>query len=547
VECDELRPGLDLVYLGVGNGFPHNQELRSPGGGDNLFLASIVAVHADTGEYAWHYQVCPAEQWDCTATADLTLATLPIAGKTRKVLMQAPKNGFFYVIDRETGEFLSAQKIAKVTWAEKIDAASGRPIENPGMRYQGKPGFFELWPGPLGAHSWTPQAYSPRTGLVYVPVLEMGALIGAQQPGGPEIAAGMGVTLIPEVELSDGRHSFLRAWNPVTQKLAWQVELPGTWPAGVLATAGDLVFQGRLDRRFVAYHAGTGQELWSAETESPIVGAPISYRLEGRQYVVVLTGSGGQGAGMQTIGSQAWRTDYRLPRRVLAFALDGSDSLPAFALPEQHPPADPDFAVDLARAQQGALLYATNTCLVCHGWNAVAGGAAPDLRFSPTILDAQSFEQVVREGSLKPKGMDAFPEIAAGDLEEIRFYLRARAQAFPAEQAALLAKQEAERESQATPGDFAGRWNIVIQSPVGPQNAVMELRVDGNAVSGTVTADQGSVEIAGEVAEGRAKLSGKASMPFPITIAYDLGVRSGVLSGENSNGPFGSFPVTGTR
>lgn len=422
-------PELNYVYLGIGNGFPYNQQLRSPGGGDNLFLASIVAVEADTGAYKWHYQVCPAEQWDCTATADMTLATLKIDGKDRKVLMQAPKNGFFYVLDRRTGEFISAEKIARVTWASRIDPETGRPVENPGIRYNGKPGLFELWPGPTGAHSWMPQAYSPKTGLVYIPVIENGALIGDGQKGGGEIAAGMGVTLVPEANLAGGHRSFLKAWNPVTQAEAWRVALPGDWPGGVIATAGNLVFQGRIDGRFVAYDATSGKEVWSFRTESPIVGAPISYRVNGRQYITVITGSGGNNAGLLTLGNQPYHTDYRLPRRVLTFALGGKDKVPSFSMPERMPPADPEFRPDSRLAEAGAMLFATRSCMVCHGWNAIGGGAAPDLRFSPVIVDAATFGAVVRDGALKMNGMPPFPQFTDPELEALRFYLRARARA----------------------------------------------------------------------------------------------------------------------
>ena len=537
-------PELGLIYLGLGNGFPYNTNLRSPGGGDNLFLSSIVAVKADTGEYVWHYQLCPAEQWDCTATADMTLATLEIDGKPRKVLMQAPKNGFFYVIDRESGEFISAEKIAKVTWAEKIDPKTGRPVENPGIRYQGKPGLFEMWPGPTGAHSWMPQAYSPQTGLVYVPVQDMGALIGEGQAGGGELGGGNGTTLIPEVDLPGNHRSYLKAWNPVTQKEAWRVDLPGTWPGGVLATSGGLVFQGRLDGKLVAYDAANGKEVWSFQTESPIVGAPISYRMGGRQYITVITGAGGQGVGMQTLGNQAIRTDYRLPRRVLTFALGGSDTVPPFAYEEPQPPADPTWKANPALAQTGAMNYAMNACLVCHGWNAVASGAAPDLRMSPAITDAATFRAIVKEGALKPNGMPPFPQISDADLETIRFFLRTRAQQVPAERKALAERQAA---ATAKPQDFAGKWAVVIQTSAGPQQAVLDLAVSGNAVTGKAIAEQGSADLKGNYSNGRIKLEGRASMPFPIPIGYDLTVRDGRLTGDNSNGPFGTFPVTGAR
>ena len=538
---------LGLIYLGIGNGYPYNQNLRSPGGGDNLFLSSVVAVKADTGEYAWHYQVCPAEQWDCTATADMTLAELEIEGKPRKVLMQAPKNGFFYVLDRKTGEFISAEKIAKVTWAEKIDPKTGRPVENPGIRYNGKPGLFEMWPGPTGAHSWQPQAYSPQTGLVYVPVIEQGAVIGDVAPGATGMIAKMGVTLIPEANLKEGAHAFLRAWNPVTQKLAWEKPLAGSWPAGVMASAGGLVFQGGMDGKFRAYDAESGEELWSFDAQAPIVGAPITYRVNGKQYVTVLTGAGGQGAGMQSLGNQELDTNYYLPRRVLTFAIDGKDTLPPLDRTPPAPPADPDFKQDLAKAQAGAMLFGTRSCMVCHGWNAVAAGAAPDLRLSATITDSATFRQIVKEGGLKMNGMPQFPEFTDSELETLRFYLRARAQAYPAERAALETRKQAAGGSNAKAADFAGKWNIVIQSPVGATQAVMELQASGEKLTGKVTADQGTVDVAGKVENGRAKFSGKASMPMPITVGYDLGLKDGKLAGDNSNGAFGTFPVTGSK
>lgn len=539
---------LGLIYLGLGNGFPYNQKLRSPDGGDNLFLSSIVAVKADTGEYVWHYQLCPAEQWDCTATADMTLATLPIDGKQRKVLMQAPKNGFFYVIDRETGKLINEPgKIAKVTWAEKIDLASGRPVENPGIRYNGKPGLFEMWPGPTGAHSWMPQAYSPQTGLVYVPVQDMGALIGEGQAGGGELGAGNGATLIPEVDLPGNHKSYLKAWDPVTQKERWRVDLPGSWPAGAMTTAGGLVFQGRMDGKFVAYDAANGKEVWSFQTESPIVGAPISYRVNGKQYITVITGAGGQGAGMQSLGNAALRTDYRLPRRVLTFAIGGTDTIPPFQYVQPEPPADAAYKPNAAMAQAGAMKYGMNACLVCHGWNAVASGAAPDLRYSPVITDAATFKAVVKEGALKLNGMPPFPQISDSDLETIRFFLRTRAQQVPAERKAQEEKAKAQAASAAKPADFVGKWNVVIQTSAGPQEAVLEIAATGNALTGKATASQGSVDLTGKVENGRAKLEGRASMPFPISVGYDLTVRDGQLVGDNSNGAFGTFPVTGTR
>ena len=432
-------PELNLIYLGIGNGYPYSQKLRSPGGGDNLFLASIVAVNADTGAYVWHYQICPGEQWDCTAVMDMTLADIAIDGKPRKVLMQAPKNGFFYVLDRKTGALISAEKFAKVTWADHIDLKTGRPVENPGLRYPDNK-MFELWPGPQGAHSWLPQAFSPRTGLVYIPELEIGAMIGPPPPGGGGgLLGGLGETLISDADLPGSRKSFLKAWNPVTQKPAWVVETPGDWPGGVLATAGDLIFQGQIDGQLVARDARTGKVVWSFKTASPVVAPPISYSVNGKQYVTVLTGSGSQGGGILATGNAAWRTDYRFPRQILTFAIGGTDVVPAFKPPPQTPPADPTFVMDPKRIMPGAMAYAGGTCIVCHGMNAIGGGAAPDLRYSPIIVDPNTFKAVVKGGALKPNGMPQFADLPDDQLEAIRYYLRMRAKQAPAEAAAVKA------------------------------------------------------------------------------------------------------------
>ncbi len=428
-------PELDLIYLGVGNGFPYNHKMRSPGGGDNLFLASIVAVRADTGEYVWHYQVCPAEQWDCTAVQDMTIATLDIEGSPRKVLMQAPKNGFFYVLDAATGEFISAEKIDKVTWAEGIDPKTGRPIENPRIRFQNFDDLFELWPGPQGAHSWLPQAFSPRTGLVYIPVMHMGALIGPPEPGVKDFTANLGVTLLSDADLPDRRTSFIRAWDPVQQKEAWSRELPGVWPGGILATAGGLVFQGRMDGYLVAYDAETGKQMWSWKTASPVVAPPISYSVDGKQYITVLTGNGSQGGGILATGNAELRTDYRAPRRVLTFAIGGGAPQPSTELASRALAVDRNFIPEKDKVTEGAVEFHANACMVCHGMNAIGGGSAPDLRYSPMILNADIFKSVVKEGMLKQRGMPPSPQISDESLESIRYYLRARALQTAAEEA----------------------------------------------------------------------------------------------------------------
>lgn len=428
-------PELKLVYIGVGNGYPYNQTLRSPGGGDNLFLASIVAVRADTGQYVWHYQVCPGEQWDCTATQDMSLATLKIGGKDRRVLIQAPKNGFLYVIDRATGELLSGDPFARTTWASSIDMKTGRPVENPGIRYNGKPGMFEMWPGARGAHSWLPQSYSPQTGLVYIPVIEGASMIGDEGvdlKNAPKVG-GIGTNFDYDPALPGAHKSYLKAWDPVARKAAWTVELPGNWPGGTMATGGDLVFQGRIDGNIVAYDARSGKQLWNFQTGAPVVAPPISWAVGGKQYVTVITGSGASGGGMLSTGNAAYRTDYRMPRRVLTFALDGKDQIPVTTPAQRVAPHDPTYKPNAALEARGAMLYGMSSCLVCHGMNAVGGGAAPDLRTSPYPANQEAFTAVLKKGALVSAGMPSFAELAPADIEAIRQYLRARGQQLTAE------------------------------------------------------------------------------------------------------------------
>jgi len=255
----------NTVLIGTGNGFPWNQRVRSPGGGDNLFLCSVVAVDATTGQYKWHYQYNPGETWDYNAAMDIELADLMIGGKPRKVMLQAPKNGFLYVIDRTNGQLISAEKIARVTWASKIDLKTGRPVENPAARFPNGQSF-DMWPATEGAHSWQPMAYSPQTKLLYIPKIEQGFtysdkgfdLKGWKPDGGANVAESIGPAKPNPVLYT----SALLAWNPATQKMAWKVDTRGGWTGGVLATAGNLVFQGQIDGKFSAYAADSGKELW---------------------------------------------------------------------------------------------------------------------------------------------------------------------------------------------------------------------------------------------------------------------------------------------
>lgn len=432
-------PELKRFYIGTGNGYPYNQALRSPAGGDNLYLSSIVALDANTGSYIWHYQINPGEQWDYKATQDITLATLKIDGKPRKVLMQAPTNGFFYVIDRTDGKLISATPFVKTTWASSIDIKTGRPVENPGARYHGK-GLFEMWPNIVGGHSWPPQSYSPRTGLVYIPTIERGMLIGdkgidlskEKTPENPtNINAGMGVTGDFSIALP-GEASYLQAWDPVARKARWKVRLPGAWPAGTMATAGDLVFQGRLDNRFDAYDARNGKRVWSYNVGAPIVAAPISYQIDGRQYVSVITGNGGAGGGYHGRTQQAMRIDYRTQaRRVLTFALGGRAVLPPTPAPEPlRAPSDPDYRADAGRELLGNMYYHM-ACGTCHGGQGMAAGTAPDLRTSAIPANEEAFLSIVRDGALVPNGMPRFEDMPPDQIAAIRQYLRSLGRTLP--------------------------------------------------------------------------------------------------------------------
>jgi len=421
------------VFLGVGNGAPWNHKVRSEGKGDNLFLSSVVALDANTGRYKWHYQFNPGETWDYNASMDMQLADIVIDGRPRKVLMELPKNGFFYILDRVTGDLIAADQVAKeATWASAIDLKTGRPIENPEARLP-EDGPFRLFPGPNGAHTWLPSAYSPKSGLMYLPVANMGVSISSEnigkgwqrRPGNvPDPAFNMSF----DVKTRDGKaaSSELVAWDPVKRKAAWRIETPGGWNGGVMATAGQLVFQGDAVGKFKAYDAATGKVLWQFDAQAPVLAPPISYRYKGKQYVTVLAGIG-TSAGV----TSRWLPklyNYRTqPRRVLTFALGGTVQLPAFEPSAIEPIEDPEYTADEQRANSGAIVYAVR-CLACHGAEAIAGGTGPDLRTSGTITSHEVFDQVVRQGVLIPAGMPKWEEMTDAELTDLRQYLRSRAQ-----------------------------------------------------------------------------------------------------------------------
>jgi len=414
------------VLIGTGNGSPWNQKIRSPGGGDNLFLCSIVAVDADTGEYKWHYQSVPGETWDYNANMDIVLTDVKVGGQTIKALLQAPKNGFFYLINRENGELLSAEKFGKATWASHVDLKSGRPVEVAGSRYED--GEELVWPGPWGAHNWHAMSYNPDTGLVYIPAFDMpgmykdtGMVQGWQSP---RFKVDPGVEFKGEDVPGDIGSARLLAWDPLKQVKVWSKDLPAVWNAGTMTTKGNLVFQGRANGEFVAYDATSGDELWKVNAGLGISAAPVTYAVDGRQYVSLLVGWGGGGTILGTLAAQhGWK--YKVhPRRLLTFAVDGKQPMPPSPPPAFATPVDvPGFEVDPALAEHGRELYA-RSCLYCHGAGMVSGGTAPDLRESPIALARESFVSVVKEGAKLPNGMPRFAELTDQDIDGLLHFIR---------------------------------------------------------------------------------------------------------------------------
>ncbi|HTV50615.1 MAG TPA: PQQ-dependent dehydrogenase, methanol/ethanol family, partial [Steroidobacteraceae bacterium] len=412
-------PVTGLVYVGTGNGAPWPAEIRSPGGGDNLFTSSIVALDARTGKYRWHYQETPRDSFDFDSTQQIITADLVIDGQRRHVVMHAPKNGMFYVLDATSGQLLAAKPyVPTLNWMSGLDA-KGRPILNPEANY-GKTGRgFYVVPSAGGAHSWHPMAYNPQTGLVYIPTnygsfplfAEAGAKMGNQL-----LSINVAKRPLDAPPKLENAGNYLLAWDPVKMQAAWKQPL-GSARAGVLTTAGNLVFQGfapfgfgpqasaaqaASSRIFAAYRADTGERLWTAETQGGIVGGPVSYAIDGEQYIAVVAGTSGFGG--------YWAPTYS---RLLVYKLDGKAMLPAMAPyspPVLNPPANFGDAALLARGEQ----QYTEHCASCHGNTTPQGRVSsvfPDLRYAGALWAAQAFRAIVIDGALQADGMVSFAKM----------------------------------------------------------------------------------------------------------------------------------------
>ena len=426
-------PQLNHLYVATGNGFPMNPHYRASG--DNLFLASIVALDADTGKYVWHYQETPGEAWDYDAVQDMTLADLTLGGERRGVLMHASKNGFFYVLDRHTGKLLSANAyVPGVGWATQVDLATGRPQVTENARYDNGP--FTSSPGEGGAHGWQPQSFSPKTGLVYLPAGENSTLYlptptfdyvaGLDNPGifhgathGADGAQPAAAKPAGPAGKSVPYKTYLLAWNPVTGKAAWRADVAG---GGTLVTAGNLVFQGRnresVMGEVAAFRADDGKEVWSYRTPNAVMAGPVTYSIDREQYVAFLSGAGGA-VGIMSGGGTV---RARQVGRVLAFKLDGTATLPPDP-PLAPPVVLPHETWSAEVIDEGKAHYA-RLCGRCHGLNMRASNIVPDLRRSAALADKAAWKSIVLDGALRAQGMVSWSEyLTPASAESVRAYV----------------------------------------------------------------------------------------------------------------------------
>lgn len=423
-------PELNLMYIGVGNGAPWSQKHRSPSGGDNLFLSSIVALNPDTGEYVWHYQETPGDNWDYTATQDIIIADLNIRGTQRKVLLHAPKNGFFFVIDRTNGKFISAEPFVDgVNWASGYDP-DGRAKVNPEARRTDKP--IEVVPTVFGAHSWHSMSFNPQHGLAYIPAQGIPLTLqhdpawvgpGTNKPGQPMSGVGWNTAMLVNAEPPKSKpFGRLVAWDPVAQKEVWRHEHISPWNGGTLTTAGNLVFQGTADARLMAFDAKSGKTLWETPTGTGVVAAPITYEVDGEQFLSVAVGWGG------VFGLAQRSSERKTPGTVYTFKIGGKAKMPAFV----------DYSLGKLLAgvkynpehvAEGTGIYVSN-CVFCHGVPGVdKGGNIPNLGYVDESL-IENLDKILFNGPLKDRGMPDFTgKLTAADVEKLKAFIQGTADA----------------------------------------------------------------------------------------------------------------------
>ncbi|MCB0688163.1 MAG: PQQ-dependent dehydrogenase, methanol/ethanol family [Saprospiraceae bacterium] len=420
-------PQLNLLYVGTGNGSPWNRQYRSPDGGDNLYLSSIVALNPDSGTLEWYYQTTPGDTWDFTATQHIILADLPIAGRIRKVLMQAPKNGFFYVIDRATGEFISADTFVYVNWATGVDPNTGRPIESSFARFESV--NADIAPNYDGGHNWHPMAYNPNTGLVYIPAREVVARYGHdpnweyQKKGfgsgnGWNLGTGFNPAkpyLEDSLAKTQNYHAKLIGWNPVTRRAEWKVPQTAAWNGGLLTTKSNLLFQGTGDGQLIIYDAFDGSELWQTNLGGGNIAPPVTYMVDGKQYVSIAVGWGG-GVG------QKYKFAPLQPGRVFTFSLQGKAKYPSYLQASERNIADIPFSANKTELANGADIF-NRYCSICHVLNKDGGGIIPNLTYTSADVH-QNFQSIVRGGVLLSLGMPNFGDrLSEKDVNDLQKFI----------------------------------------------------------------------------------------------------------------------------
>ena len=407
----------DQLIFGTGNGAPWPRKIRSPGGGDNLFLGGVMSVNPNTGRMNWFYQMTPADNWDFNACQDIALLDMEIDGKVRSVLLQGPKNGFFYVLDRENGELLRANPYVRLNWATHIDMATGRPVEDPEMAYDEKAQW--VLPSNAGGHSWQAMAVDPDRGIAYLPVQDMSAWYGLPQsfldtgeyelnPNG--ISLGVDMRPAEDAPPQPEAAGYLKAIDPLTGEVVWSVERATPYNGGTLATAGGLVFHGDAAGQLAAYDADDGSTRWEYDTQGSTPASPITYEIEGEQYLAVLVG-------------RAWRREES-DGRMMVFKL-GAEGEMTRELGEAEIPQPPPLTVGEEDVARGEALY-NRTCVGCHGIGGVATINA-DLRMMSEETH-ERFQDIVRGGVLADKGMLSFAAAVTEDEAElIRQYVISQA------------------------------------------------------------------------------------------------------------------------
>jgi len=431
-------PEFNHLYFGVGNGSPWPRVMRSPGGGDNLFLSSIVAVDADSGKMQWYYQTTPGDNWDYTAVQDIMLAELEVDGAMRKVLMQAPKNGFFYVIDRSNGELLRAHKFVHTTWASHVDMATGRPVENLALDYSKEAKW--IIPTSLGARNWQAMSFDAKKGIVYLTASEISGIYAmdqdwlktgsyARKPLGLNLGieiAGL-AKIAAETPGALPSKGYLKAFNPLTGNSDWVVEYPHYWNGGALATSGGLVFQGNAAGKINAMDSDSGDVLWSFESYTSVIASPVTYQIDGVQYVAILAGTGG-GDLFNGYTTDIASVIYGNHGKLLVFKLDGTEKLPVQQPVDRTIPLQPELQASAQDIAKGEALFQVN-CAACHGFSVRSSGVIADLRLMSEATH-QAFEQIVLEGAFLTKGMPTFDDVLdARDTRDIHAYVVSRAQA----------------------------------------------------------------------------------------------------------------------